>query len=579
MKNIFLLLILLFPCFGSAQENPLMQLAGKKYSEYSQDFLFHFKEVFRTDSAECRNIMRHTEEVGRKTGNMEWKLLSEYLEIIMFEETVLLHGKELYPFEELYRFEIELLDKAKKAKTLPIELIVRKKLIDLCFNNLLNYELGLEECSIQGKILQTVSAEDIPEKSHLYLQIANTYYAFKDYTRAIYYFQKIIEEKETIHSQFSQQNARNGIGLIYLITNKLDSAQIYFQAMRQVIYLNVYNESFRDILDAIAEGNMGAVMLKREEYDTAIPLFESSLEKSLRFNDIPFAGSRAVDLATAYLKKENLSEAKKYIDLAITYRNKVKYPRNKDIFYEVLSKYYAATGNTKLCIQYMDSCLQTKEQQEERYSDMRILRMEQKESAKHQLELTNEKELRRDTQIRLLMISIGFIIILTLSVLLFILYRKKNKAYRELVRKFQEWAQTPTIYPQDLQIADDQSESEDPINEVDIKLFEQFLQLLQTKHLYRQNNITIEKTASLINSNRTYLSHAINKCTGKNFTSCINEYRIKEALQMMSNHSKKFSFEGIAFEVGFNDRKTFYTAFKKITGFTPSIFRNNMSLL
>ena len=51
---------------------------------------------------------------------------------------------------------------------------------------------------------------------------------------------------------------------------------------------------------------------------------------------------------------------------------------------------------------------------------------------------------------------------------------------------------------------------------------------------------------------------------------------VKEAVRMISSNAKNLSLEGIAFELGYNDRKTFYTAFKKITWLSPSEFRNNL---
>jgi AraC-like DNA-binding protein len=237
--------------------------------------------------------------------------------------------------------------------------------------------------------------------------------------------------------------------------------------------------------------------------------------------------------------------------------------------YEITSKYYTVIGNKKESMMYMDSLRAVKKQYDEQYSAILLLRMEQKESAQQQLELAREKDSRRQIQIRLLIISTGFIIVSVSLALLFVFYRRNRAAYRVLVRKSQEWAQ---------EIADNNAESEHSIEETDKKLFDQFQQLLQREHLYRENDISIEKIALIINTNRTYLSRAINKCTRKNFSSCINEYRIKEAVLMMTKVSEKFSFEGIAFEVGFNDRKTFYTAFKKITGLSPSAFRGNLRI-
>jgi YesN/AraC family two-component response regulator len=315
------------------------------------------------------------------------------------------------------------------------------------------------------------------------------------------------------------------------------------------------------MIDAMSEGNLGAVMMLREEYDKAIPLFESSLDKALKFKDIPFAANRAVDLANTYLKKNNLPKAKKYIDLAITYRNQTKVPRNNDLFYEVLSKYYTATGDPKQSIAFMDLMLEEKKQDETKFNALGLLRMEQKEAAVRQLAFEQETIKRQQAQRLLMVFALGLMIIICLSGVLLMLYRRKRKAYRELVRKSQEWAFADIETPDDF----------------DKLLFDQLKELMTTKQIYQDPGITLDSTAKLMNVNRNYLSQAINKCTNENFNTYINEFRIKEAVRIMSdNNSQKFSIEGIAINSGFNDRITFYRTFKKMTGLSPSEFRNNV---
>jgi YesN/AraC family two-component response regulator len=314
---------------------------------------------------------------------------------------------------------------------------------------------------------------------------------------------------------------------------------------------------------------MGAIMLQRGELDKALLLYESSFEKALKCNDQPFAGARAVDLANIYLKKENLPKTKMYIDLANISRNKTRSPRNNDLYYEVLSKYYSAKGDTRMSIIYMDSMIKEKKQMEEYFNATLLIQIEQKKSAQRQLELEQEKEMRKQSHLRLLILSVGFIIILSLLGSVFILYWRKVAAYRELVRKSQEWANTAHQYP--LETAGDNQ-----ISEVDRQLFEHLQLLVETEHLYRQPSISIEEIAHRMKINRTYLSRAINNCTGKNFSTFINEYRIKEAVLLISDDAKKFSLYGFGYEVGFNDRKTFYTAFRKMTGLSPSEFIRNL---
>ena len=78
---------------------------------------------------------------------------------------------------------------------------------------------------------------------------------------------------------------------------------------------------------------------------------------------------------------------------------------------------------------------------------------------------------------------------------------------------------------------------------------------------------------------RHYISQAVNLCKGEGFTAFINEYRIKEAVCLLSEAAKtKLPIEEIAVMTGFNDRTTFYRAFKKSTGVSPSIFRKNLTV-
>jgi len=101
-------------------------------------------------------------------------------------------------------------------------------------------------------------------------------------------------------------------------------------------------------------------------------------------------------------------------------------------------------------------------------------------------------------------------------------------------------------------------------------IFQNFLKAI---NLDCQQN-TVDMLAQKLGLKRYNVSIAINRCTQKNFNTLINEYRIKEAILSLSN--KKFTVDQIAFDCGFSDRKSFYRIFKKITGLSPTEFRNNV---
>ena len=78
----------------------------------------------------------------------------------------------------------------------------------------------------------------------------------------------------------------------------------------------------------------------------------------------------------------------------------------------------------------MDSTLRANKEFENQFNAMVLLRMEQKETALQQQELAREKEKRRQTQLRLLYFAVGFAVISLLLATVFILYRRKQTAYR-----------------------------------------------------------------------------------------------------------------------------------------------------
>ncbi len=77
---------------------------------------------------------------------------------------------------------------------------------------------------------------------------------------------------------------------------------------------------------------------------------------------------------------------------------------------------------------------------------------------------------------------------------------------------------------------------------------------------------------------RHHLSAVINNLYGKNFNRLINEHRVNYIQKHFNDPEwSNLTIEGIGMEAGFKSRSTFLQAFKKITGMTPSEFREQAS--
>ncbi len=84
-------------------------------------------------------------------------------------------------------------------------------------------------------------------------------------------------------------------------------------------------------------------------------------------------------------------------------------------------------------------------------------------------------------------------------------------------------------------------------------------------------DFTLSSWAVSLRLPESKVSLAINKILKKNFYDLVNEARIKKA-QSLLQQRRELSVEGVALESGFNSRASFYRAFKKYTGMTPSAF-------
>jgi len=110
-----------------------------------------------------------------------------------------------------------------------------------------------------------------------------------------------------------------------------------------------------------------------------------------------------------------------------------------------------------------------------------------------------------------------------------------------------------------------------------IELIEQGIGAIKEKELFLNPNLTIADVAQESSVSTHQLSQYLNEQMGKSFSVFINEYRIEKAQELLKSDSK-FSIEGIGHESGFNSKSTFYTAFKKLTGMTPTEYRKDLGL-
>jgi AraC-like DNA-binding protein len=106
------------------------------------------------------------------------------------------------------------------------------------------------------------------------------------------------------------------------------------------------------------------------------------------------------------------------------------------------------------------------------------------------------------------------------------------------------------------------------------KYVTRLLRHMDTKKPYLDADLTIQDVAESLNIPRHYLTQVINEKLNKNFYQFINEYRVEEVKRLLVDKDfKKFTITAIAFEAGFNSKSAFNSAFKEITGITPTEYK------
>ncbi|HHJ11027.1 MAG TPA: AraC family transcriptional regulator [Bacteroidetes bacterium] len=112
------------------------------------------------------------------------------------------------------------------------------------------------------------------------------------------------------------------------------------------------------------------------------------------------------------------------------------------------------------------------------------------------------------------------------------------------------------------------------------KYLKQLLKLMEEEKPYLNGELSIQDLTVRLNIPRHYLTQILNEKLKKNFYTFVNEYRVKEVIQMMNDSQyKNYTLLALALEAGFNSKSSFNNIFKNYTGYTPSEYREKKVLL
>jgi AraC-like DNA-binding protein len=154
----------------------------------------------------------------------------------------------------------------------------------------------------------------------------------------------------------------------------------------------------------------------------------------------------------------------------------------------------------------------------------------------------------------------------------------KTMRHPELFRGIDSKLQLVTKMIEDANSPDESIISDTVDSNEQKEIIEKLENHMKVNEPFMDSSLSVYDLAKQINVPSRELSIAINHHLDKHFFDFVNEYRIKKAMEIFKNtNDEKLTVLEVLYEVGFNSKSSFNTAFKKFTGTTPSEFKRKTS--
>ncbi len=103
-------------------------------------------------------------------------------------------------------------------------------------------------------------------------------------------------------------------------------------------------------------------------------------------------------------------------------------------------------------------------------------------------------------------------------------------------------------------------------------------QVMADRQLFLQEDLSLSTLATSLNTQGHHLSQVLNEQLNKNFYDYVNELRVDYAKKLLLQDPTA-AIVDVAIASGFNNKVTFYSAFRRYVGQTPSQFRRQSQLV
>lgn len=437
------------------------------------------------------------------------------------------------------------------------------------------YSIALENYLKALKIYETEN--DDQNIGYPLINISSIYRYMKQYEKAKNF---ALDAK----NKFEIANNPNGVGAsLYRLAIIYSEEKDYDNAIK---YLLEAKKTFEDTQNSytltLVNLLLGTCYQNKGYNEVAIKLYNNALIAAQSIGDISLISTVNQNLSTVYYDKGDYLKALDYLlkteKIFTEIKDRKALLEISTNFIEIFSRLNKPDSVLKYFRRY------------QRLSDSLFSEQNSKSIAEIQTRYETEK---KDQLIQLQEITLknknlilhgslaGGVLVFTLLILIIILYRKKNKAYKQLVYQNLGFSgiRKKRIIEEDLIDVNDHGNLEDEKNstskldeEQKKQIIECLFKLIENK-IYTESSLTLNMLAEKCATNRTYLSIVINEKFKENFNTFINRLRIEEAKRILSLVENNIPLKELYQKLGFNSYSVFNEAFNKFIGVTPAFFQ------
>ncbi len=310
---------------------------------------------------------------------------------------------------------------------------------------------------------------------------------------------------------------------------------------------------------------LGEVAMQRGDLAEAEKLLENGFRYA-RHSDYDFYFELALPYGRMLIGSGRYGEAETFLSETLD-----EIDRNDNIRYryqvlELLSELYDRKGDTDDSYRFYKMAVSSRDS---------ILNVNKDASFNSVLNLYEDATMQNILlQRKYDMYVIAFVCILSILAGAFFFYRyfQQNRLYKELIRHYQDYMKRTERLRKYLNREDVPKEE----GAADEALFSKLEKLMTEDRVYRSNEVSLDKLASMLGTNRTYISRVINRYADKSFWGYINMYRIADATSMLSDPDNDIPIKNIYEILGYNSPASFFRVFKDEVGCSPSTYREQV---